>query len=155
MASCELRLSDSARGTPWLVCAIDKGLLTAIEQAEAESGATITSIQPYLMSAFNRCRTMLGTESTWFAVVEDERTSLGFISGGAWRLLRQRGGDSRQLASLMKREIALGEASADCERIALVTDRSDRVEAGRWRVNDLTFRGGPDLGLRPYAMALP
>jgi hypothetical protein len=151
---CELRLSHTARGEPWIACAIDTEFLSAVERAEADSGAQIVSMQPYLMSAFNRCRTMLGQESTWFAVVESERTSLGFISGGAWKLLRQRRGASTPLAELVKREVALGDVDPNCDRIALVTDRPERVEAGRMQVRDLTFRAGPDLGLRPYAMAL-
>jgi len=104
----ELRVCETAPRGARIACAVDRALLDALEAAVAGNGGRLESVQPYLMSAFNRAR--LATDaSCWFVVEEPGRLTLALIEDGTWRSVRGRRVDSRwrhALADILERESA-------------------------------------------------
>lgn len=64
--------------------AIDQGLLDSIENILANAGCKLTSLQPYLMRAFNHVRKDIGTKPVLFVLVEQGRVCVALLSEGAW-----------------------------------------------------------------------
>ncbi|WP_052493917.1 hypothetical protein [Nitrosospira sp. NpAV] len=84
VAGWDIRLSDAAPGHPALACAVDRELIVALRNTVATSGARLTSIQPYLMAAFNRLDRALRTPDGIFVLAEPERLSLLAWKQAGW-----------------------------------------------------------------------
>lgn len=69
---------------PCLACGIERGLLAGLDQALAEQGLRLASVQPYLMAAFNRWRGELDGEQDWFLLTEPGRLCLAWFRANAW-----------------------------------------------------------------------
>lgn len=104
-ADWALRWHDD--GHTRLVCAIDQGLLDALEQICRDAGCPLRALRSWLMAAFNPWHRQLGRGRHWFALAEPERLVLGRLDGGRWLSLRSQriGPDWRaELADLLERE---------------------------------------------------
>jgi len=115
-AGWRIRICDGGRGHTRIACAADAALLDAIAAVER-----VASIQPHLMAAFNARRREFGAEPGWFVLQEPGRLTLGLISGGEWKLVRNRqapDGWRDSLNELLHRETAASGAAA-CSRIVL------------------------------------
>ena len=82
----EIRLS-TGNGGQQVACAIDKELLSNLDQAVAASGRHLHSVQPYLMAAFNRWRREFSEPLVWFILAEPGRLCLAALQNGNWRHL--------------------------------------------------------------------
>ena len=93
-----------------VVCAVDPALVDAL-------ASRCRSLQPRLMTSFNRYRRRIGTRAAWFVDVEPGLASLALVAAGRWQSLRSiRIGDGWQaeLPALIAREACFVESPADC-----------------------------------------
>lgn len=89
MASAwEIRLSPCAEGESRVACAVDAELLSGLDQAVAAAGKRLRSVQPYLMSAFNRWRREFDVPQALFVLAEPGRMCLAIVQNGRWVDLR-------------------------------------------------------------------
>jgi hypothetical protein len=77
------RVTPTPPGGKRLACALDSGLVDAVELAARNSGVALEAIEPALVVAFNSARRSLPI-SCWFAVVETGRLVLGLLADGEW-----------------------------------------------------------------------
>ncbi|MBI4205209.1 MAG: hypothetical protein HY527_09300 [Betaproteobacteria bacterium] len=144
------------RESPRIASAIDQALLAAIEEGIAGAGASLVSVQPYLMAAFNRMRPMIGNASSWLVIEEPGRLTLALIQGGVWRAIRSRRRDDPRhltLPEVLERESALLALEEPCTRVVIHTHLTvDTPMHGAYELYDVT----PDAaaGDRELAMAL-
>jgi hypothetical protein len=75
----EVRVSEE------LACAIDTALLEGIRSAFPPNGkARLVSVQPFLMTAYNRTRARIPREGAWLLLAEAGRTCLARIAPKGW-----------------------------------------------------------------------
>lgn len=84
----QLSLGPLLPGQPLPACAIDQGLLRALEGLQAEGLARLHSATPYFAAAFDRWRRRVGRQTAWFGVAEPGHLTLGLLHRGRWRGLR-------------------------------------------------------------------
>ena len=76
VAGWSIRLSDAAPGRAALAGALDRQLVVSLGEAVAAASARLTSIQPYLMAAFNRHHRMFAERDGIFILAEPERVTV-------------------------------------------------------------------------------
>lgn len=102
----DIRLSNEPGGAQ-VACAIDRELLTGLEQAVAASGRRLHSVQPYLMAAFNHMRRGLSGSLVWLVLAEPGKLCLAALRKGQWnRLVNVQADDgwARRLPELLARQ---------------------------------------------------
>lgn len=153
-----LRVSETAPQGPRLVSTADKALLDALGARIAEGGASLASVQPYLMAAFNRLRPRVGSESCWLVIGEPGRLTLAFIEHGTWRAIRSRRVDDSwqtALPEILERESAVLALEQPCTQVLVYTQEAfDANMHGGFRMRDLTLSAGSPSSDRMLAMAL-
>lgn len=101
-------MSEVARGAAWFCCAVDRELLSQLETVMLQSGSSLQSVVPHVMTAFNGIRKLIKTKNCWFVQIENDKLLLGLIQNGHWLTLssRQIQGDAwqRELPLLLERE---------------------------------------------------
>lgn len=106
--SWDLRLSEGPAGAARLASAIDSSLMASIRGCfPSGAGAKLVSVQPYLMSAFNRWRDAIVREDAWLVLPESHGACVAYATRAGWlaaRLLRYAGSDSATLADGVERE---------------------------------------------------
>jgi predicted secreted protein len=105
-----LRVAATAPRGARIACATEQALIDALQAALRARGVRLDSVQPHLMSAYNRERRRLRGASRWLVVEEAGRLALALIERGAWRALRSRRVDAQwreALPALLARETAL------------------------------------------------
>lgn len=125
----EIRVCTTADKGPRLASAVDGALLPAIQSACELSGARLVSVQPCLMSAFNRSRKRMSGSSAWFVLDESESLVVALIEDGRWRLVRGRRNVTvldDALAQMLDREAALAGIEHPCERVVFHSEVGDR-----------------------------
>ena len=81
----DLRMSEAPRGAARLASAVDAGLVPAIRACFPPEGkARLVSVQPYLMSAFNRWRGAMAKGDSWLLLVEPQRACLALVAARKW-----------------------------------------------------------------------
>jgi len=155
--SWEIRLSPGGRGATRVASAIDAQLLQAIEANFPESRRSrLVSVQPYLMSAFNRWRRLITQARTWLLLVEPQRACLCCLEGRRWIAIRNVPGqfpEPEQWVSLLDREHHLVGGGANAE--VLVHGGHgvplSRAPIGGWRFTTLGpgRPAGIESGLEP------
>lgn len=73
--------ADWQTGRPFLVCAMPKAMLAALEQMAATLKLRLASIQPHFVSAWNRHHRAL-FDGAWFGAVQGDSLMLGAVTGG-------------------------------------------------------------------------
>jgi hypothetical protein len=102
----DLRLSAGPQGTQRMASAVDAPLVQAVRSA-FPGKARLVSVQPYLMSAFNRFRRQLAGARAWLLLAEPQRTCLARLEEGRWTAVRNWRGDldaPEHWAGLLDRE---------------------------------------------------
>lgn len=153
----ELRVAPSAPRGPRIAAAIDRALIEALGPAVEGAGATLLSVQPYLIAACNRLHKRIGRGSAWIAVVERGRLALALIEQGCWRAIRSRGlSQPPDLDDILERESALLALEDPFAAEVLVhADSAPATQAdGGYRISDLTLAGPAAPPGREFAMAL-
>jgi transcriptional regulator with XRE-family HTH domain len=83
-----LRCGDSVALDAQVASAIDQELLDGLLKVCTGARVNVTSIQPYLMTAFNHFRQDFPDASQWIALAEPGRLCLGMVDAGSWKHLR-------------------------------------------------------------------
>jgi len=160
----DLRLSPAPTGSTRIASAVDSSLVQAVRAAfPASARAKLVSVQPYLMSAYNRWRKDIKGERAWFLLVEPQRACLARLEGGRWSAVRNTRGnfdEPGQWAGLLDRErhrVGGDEASESVYVHAPRNGNAIPVEGEGWSFRSLEL--APAQGLapaesRPFAMAL-
>jgi hypothetical protein len=160
----DLRLSPTPAGAARIASAVDSSLVQAVRAAfPAGARAKLVSLQPYLMSAFNRWRKDVKGEHAWFLLVEPQRACLARIEGGRWSaVLNTRGNfdEPGQWSALLDRERHRVGGNDASEGVYVHAPRSGKalsVEGEAWTFRSLAL--APTEGLapaesEPFAMAL-
>ena len=121
-ANWELRVSPGEYGEPALACAIDRGLLQALEASigGAPGGRLrLTAVEPLLMTAFNHLRERLGRDAV-LAIFEANCLALAVLREGRWlRVLARHVGQGSR-ARLIEQELALATADGLPAQIELL-----------------------------------
>ncbi len=158
VGSWALQICETASRGARVASATDGALLDALATRLAEGGARLVSVQPYLMSVFNRIRAKIGNESCWLVIAEPGRMILALIEDGAWRALRSRRvGDSWQAAlpDLLERESAVLALERPCLRAVVHTPEAFNANLyDALQARDLTLAAGAALSDRRLAMVL-
>lgn len=104
-----LTLSPEPAGQARVAVALPEALLKQLWALAKGSGFRLTSIQPYLMTAFNRFHKRLGERSFLFVVAEPGRSTLLLAREGRWCAVRSLhiADSDEALAALIARECRL------------------------------------------------
>lgn len=106
-----LKISGSGYGEPRLVAAVDAELLDAVAKMVAPTSLRLTSIRPYLMSAFNGFYKQLRGKDGLFAVAEPGQVVMVTFKDGQLSAVRRMpldGEPEEQLPDLLQREAMVG-----------------------------------------------
>jgi len=154
----ELRITETVRMGSMIACGVESALLDAVQAKVTESRATLSSVQPYLIAAFNRIRTKIGQESCWLVIEEPGCLMLALIRGGHWLSIRCRYVDPdwrANFAEILERESALLALDEPCNRVVVYTPAAFDADASSgYQLRDLTLVGGTAADHQPLAMAL-
>jgi hypothetical protein len=126
-ATWDVRLSNGAEGETQVACAVDAGLLSALDKAVASHGLKLRSVQPYLMTAFNQWRQRLDGPQVWFVLAEQDRVCLSTLLDGAWSDLQNLyagPGWAQELPVTLARQRLLGDLDTQAQVYVCATDES-------------------------------
>lgn len=166
--SWEVRMTAGPAGCDRLASAIDGALLEAIQACFPASGKLATklrlaSVQPYLMSAFNRWRDAVDAGSAWFLLVEPQRFCLALLQDGRWATVRNSKAEAdapAQWAELLEREQHLVERAHPAARAYVhaphASDTRGAAPEG-WTLERLALPAAPGIKAEeaaPLSLAL-
>ena len=83
----QLRWGSGLQLSPQVASAIDNALIEQIETTLNSAAVKLSSLQPYLMAAFNYVRKWINDSPHWFVLVEPGSACAGFMQGGDWQQL--------------------------------------------------------------------
>jgi hypothetical protein len=153
-----IQVSKTAPRGPRIAAAVDNALLDALEEKIAASGATLVSVQPYLMVAFNRIQPMVGDNWYWLVIEEPGRLTLALIQRGTWHAIRSRRVDESwrtTLPDILERESAVLGLERPCPQVIICSHEAiDTNLYTGYGVLDLTLAAGVRARDRSVAMAL-
>jgi hypothetical protein len=151
-----IRCTETAPRGPRLACGVDRALIAALEEKVAASGASLVSVQPYLMAAFNHIRLAIGNGPGWAVIQEPGRLVLALIQDGVWAALRTRKADGHWRAALpdiLERESAVLALDNSCTRVFVYTQEPFETDAdGMFSMSALPAHGSTDADARSFAM---
>ena len=152
-----IRCAETSPRGPRLACAVDRALLAVLDERIGATGATLISVQPYLMAAFNHIRHAIGNGPGWAVIQEPGRLTLALIQDGVWTALRSRRSDERwrnTLPDILERESAVLALEEACKRVFVYTQEPFETDAdGRFAMSAVPVaESGPDA--RRFAMVL-
>ena len=114
----EIKQHDNAPYQPTIAVALDKNLITTVNQIASKNHLKLNGLQPYVMAAFNQSAQYFAKANTYLAIVEINRLTLIFIKTGRYQQLRSHVISEDWPADLKKillRESAISET--DCRDI--------------------------------------
>jgi hypothetical protein len=114
----EVKFAETAPAGPRLACAAERGLIDALADTFNAAGVHLVSVQPFLVTAYNRVRQDTGG-TCWLVVEEPGRLTLAFLQHGLWIAIRSRRVDERWrfvLPEIIERESALLGLEERCTR---------------------------------------
>jgi hypothetical protein len=118
----DVRVSPAPKGAARVACAVSRSRLAELRAAIGAAGATLLSVQPGLMHAFNARRREFRRASAWLVAPDDGRLTLALIARGLWELVRVRNvgpGWKDDLTGILRREEELAHHAAPVERVVL------------------------------------
>lgn len=161
--SWELRMSQDFAGAPEFASALDGQLLQALRAIFATAKVKLSSVQPYLMTAYNNCHASLANQDAWFVLHEQGSLCLGLIQQGHWSSVRtiKVGGDwLERLPEILDREVCLSELDATTDNIFLWAPEHWTAvlpQTERWKIHKMqpVIQAGfaPEYDAR-FAMAM-
>ncbi len=114
----EVKFAETAPSGPRLACAAERGLIDALAETFNNAGVQLVSVQPFLVTAYNKVRQDTGG-TCWLVVEEPGRLTLAFLQHGLWIAIRSRRVDERWrfvLPEIIERESALLGLEERCTR---------------------------------------
>lgn len=137
----EYRLSENTKESPGIACAIDRELLTALQQTCKNARLRLRSLQPYLSLSFNLMRREAGNRAGWLCVVEPFRFSAVFVRKGSWKTVvnrRLEGNDSiLEIVARLERESLLAGFGDESRAVMFYGPDMQKPSAksiGKWKV---------------------
>ena len=146
----QLKYHDNVPNKPFIVAAIDKNLLHAINQTASKYQLKLNSIQPYVMAAFNESAKHFVKTNTYLAIVEMNRLTLILIEFGYYQQLRSHvisGEWQADLTKILLRESAISET--DCRDIIVYSPmhKAKSLAIEGWTIKLMgQFKPSPQLG---------
>jgi hypothetical protein len=147
-AEWQITVADTAPMGPRLACAVDRALITQLADIFVKANLRLTSVQPFLVAAFNRIRKTVGNGSCWIVVEEPGRLTLALIQGGMWVAIRSRRADKgwrNVLPEILERESAFLGLSQPVTKVIVCAQGevntaqwSEMYDA--WRAEALAYR---------------
>jgi hypothetical protein len=143
-AEWDVKVTETAPLGARLACAVDRELIEALASCFVTAGVRLTSVQPFLVAAFNRIRQTVGNGSCWIVVEEPGRLTLALIRRGAWVAIRSRRSDGRWmglLPEILERESAFLGLDEPCTRLIVCAQGEfDPQMHDAWRTDALSYR---------------
>ena len=143
-ADWDLRFSLGCFGAPLLACGVERSLLDAIRHTCEAAGVRLISVQPALMTVFNRKRAEMKAGG-WLVFAERGRLTLALAYGNGWHAVQTRHIDgplSDALPIMLEQEQLLVDM-ADVPRTAWIFAPEQTKLAvsssGNWSVNLLSL----------------
>ncbi len=120
-SSWALRVSRAPIGAAQLASAVDEPLLKNCREIVKRHSLRLSSVQPYLMSAYNRLSHQIKHADAWFALVEPGSICLARLQEGRWTRLRTARlvGGWAEFSKFMVREAFMGDADMQAEEKVL------------------------------------
>lgn len=148
----EFRVSPG-EGDMAMASAVPGALLDALRTA-CEGRCTLRSVQPGLMSIFNRVRHDLGQENGTLALVERGRITLATLADGGWRTVGSRAWEPAALPALLAEagELA-GEPAGGRLWLCDLSGRAVAPETPEWRVEHLLPGAAGESTRRSWGLA--
>ena len=136
----EIKHHDNAPNQPRIVAAIDKNLITRVNQIVSKNHLKLNSLQPYVMTAFNQATKYFAKANTYLAIVEMNRLTLIFIKSGCYQQLRSHVISDDWLADLKKillRESATSETA--CRDILVYSSKhkAESLTVEGWTIKSI------------------
>jgi hypothetical protein len=131
---------------------IEAGLVDGISTTLAAAKLRAIAIEPFLATAFNRCRGSIGRGPAWLAAAEPGRVCVAYLDQGAWRRLRSerlRTGLGDELAAVLERGRLAGGTGAGAGRVLLVSHEDARVDvapASGWSIERVRLEEAAPFG---------
>ena len=120
-------------GSPRLCSAIDTALLVALRSAFANKRPKLVSVQPGLMSVFNRARALVPSSGAWIVRADGDRVCVGLHAAGRWQAVQNTRGE--WLAVLERERHRIGGALPDL--VLLDSAAPVANDAPGWRLERL------------------
>lgn len=160
----DYRLSEGTFGAPSIASAIPHELLSQLKTIFNASVLRLVSVQPYLMTAFNACRTELARDDGWFVLAERDTFCIGLVESGQWssiRLRRVKADWFEEAMLLLDREALLMANSNgnQLNRVYMYSPESSKPvpeKRGAWQIKRLQLNPLPEFSqtdMANYAMA--
>lgn len=147
----ELRVSP-AGDHPTLACGLPKALLAALHAA-CEGRAPLHSVQPGLMSVFNRVRASIEYHSGTLALVETGRITLASLENGQWQSVVSRAWEASALPALLAETQALsGRDAGGWLWLCDLTGQAVAPSGPAWQLERLVTGASGNAGLAGWAM---
>lgn len=141
--SWSIKVSPAKAGKARLACGMPRTLVEALQAAMSPLGGRFRSLQPYLMTSFNRWRSRLRAQPTWFVVAEPGLLCIALLQDGQWQSVRKLKIDAdwpSELPAVLAREECLIDCQTDCDRVLVFAPElptTVNFENGSWRVENL------------------
>ena len=142
---------------PRIACGVEAELVTAIAGVASERGMRLISLQPYLVSSFNRLHGRLRERKSWLALLEGSRLTLCAFDGERWSGIHSRASNGRWDETLRQLVAGAGQLGgvAPPTSIALCGDQPiEPSRLGQIELADMTVPRGAPPALQPFALAL-
>ena len=143
-AGWDVKVTETAPLGARLACAVDRVLIEGLAAAFVNAGVNLVSVQPFLITAFNRIRRQIGNGSCWIVVEEPGRLTLALIQRGAWVAIRSRRSDERWrivLPEILEREGAFLGLDQPCTHVIVCAQGEfDPQMHDPWRAHALSYR---------------
>ena len=163
VATAEYRWSEDRPDAPCLASAVDGEFVDQVRRAFEGTSLRLRSIQPYLMTVFNRWGRRAMGNAVWILAPEPGRVCLASIVRGRWRGIasRKMGVNwQAELPVVLDRELVLSDDADAPKTVFAYVPEIPRFEIPRWNevpLRALALRALP--GFSPhadaeYAMAL-
>ena len=146
-----IQCDDAAPNQISLAVAIDKGLIEDLHTLALKHDMQLVSVQPYLMTVFNRAKSQFTAGQRYFAVVESNRLLLASINDGHWLQVRNFPLESEwavQLQHVVQREAMSNDGNNN--RTLMVYAPSEKAtdlpNIVGWTVRRIGIQNQPKLG---------
>jgi hypothetical protein len=123
-------LGDGGASGAAVAAGIEPDLVDGIATTLAGANLRPAAIEPYLATAFNRCRRSIDGRPGWLAVAEPGRVCVAYLDQGGWRRLRierVRGRLGDELASVLERSRLADGEDVGAGRVLLVSRDEPQV----------------------------
>ena len=155
-SSWEFRLNEARFGSPSIACAIPQELLNRLKALFENTPLRLKFVQPYLMTAFNACRSELGNDATWFVLAERDNICVGLLQDGQWSSIRLRHVVSdwfEEAMLLLEREALLAAGGNTHNKVFVMAPEmtgTASIKREPWTIKRLVLN--PPTGITPVDM---